>query len=221
VALGDALAEFERLRAARERELARREDIDGRVREVVQLLGADDCATAEPLLRQLLAEPDVVAGGHQATRVLGDLARCRQQAGDLEEARSLLERALARRPDSFLAHFELGTLLAQQGRAVAAVPHLLAAARANPFDYAVHVNLGLCFGMLGRLNEALGELRRAVAIQPEETRTRQLLLDLEWAVGNRVQAEALVHLGGVDAPPGMPGAPEAGGAPRDAKDWAR
>jgi len=213
-----SLAEFESRRAARKERDRETDEIDTQLREVVSLLSSGDCAKAEPMLRELLARPPVAAEGHQATRILADLARCRKAAGDLDEAQRLLERARVRRPESFLINFELGSLLAQRGQVVQAVPLLVEAARANPFDYAVHVNLGLCFGLLGRLNEALGELRRAAALQPEEPRARQLLVNLEWAVGNSAQAEALVRLGGVEPAPGMPGAP--GGPTDEPAGWA-
>lgn len=206
------LLEFDRLRQARDERRRARDEVELRLREIAELLREESFAEAVTPLEALLEEPEVAERGFQLTRVLADLGRCQQELGDLDAARRTYERALRARPGAFLVSFELGTLLAQQGHPDLAAPHLIRAAAANPFDYAAHLNLGLCFGLLGRLNDALGELRRAVALQPEQVAARQLLLELEWAVGHRAQARALMELGGLEPPSGT--------VPREGSGWA-
>lgn len=210
-----ALERFEELRGPREEARLARQEIDAQLRSTATLLLDGDCAAAKPVLEEVLAHPHVQATGFRQGRIYNDLARCRALAGDDESARRLYRKALKTNPRSFTALFELGTLLASGGEVELGMPLLLDAAAINPFDYSVHVNLALGYGLLGRLNDAVGEVRRAAALQPEDLRVRQLLVDFEWAAGNQAQARAVVaRLGGAT----LPGAGE---AVQQDEEWAR
>jgi len=111
-----------------------------------------------------------------------NLAAAQVQLGDRPAAIAELREALRRDPSRVTAHFDLGTLLAMDGPSLEAREHLAAAAAALPHDAEAHRALAEVLRDGGRVEEAVAEYARAVAIDPAAERAR---------VG---EAEALVRL---------------------------
>jgi tetratricopeptide (TPR) repeat protein len=80
---------------------------------------------------------------------------------------TLYETTIARNPDCWMAHSNLGAILAERGQADAAFAHFQRALEIKP-DYAeVHSNLGLALAGLGQLDSAIAQYERALEIQPD------------------------------------------------------
>lgn len=82
------------------------------------------------------------------------------------EARRYLLRAVALRPESYWAHYNLGTLEMEQGNLEAALFAMRRAAALDPSDFPAATQLGVIYGQMQRYAEAETELRRAVGIDP-------------------------------------------------------
>ncbi|HWA10937.1 MAG TPA: tetratricopeptide repeat protein [Opitutaceae bacterium] len=79
---------------------------------------------------------------------------------------SLYESTLARNPDSWIAHNNLGNLLVESGRADEAIAHFETALRLRPDHAPSESNLGDQLTRLGRANEAIPHLQRAIQLAP-------------------------------------------------------
>ena len=83
---------------------------------------------------------------------------------DLE---TLWRDTLAKNPDAWMAHNNLGIVLAGQGRISEAIAEYAAALRIKP-DYAdAHYNWGVAMASQGRISEAIAEYTAALRIQPD------------------------------------------------------
>ena len=71
--------------------------------------------------------------------------------------------------------FDLGTLLAENGRAQEALPYLVQAVHIKPGDAAARRELGKSYLELGRYSEAQAELEKAAKLAPENGPTHFLL----------------------------------------------
>lgn len=89
-----------------------------------------------------------------------------RQAHAYRDEATLWRDTLAKNPEAWLAHLNLGRLLGQDGDLAAADEHLRAAARLEPDDGRVHVNLGVLRLLEGRVDEAIDELRLGVRLEP-------------------------------------------------------
>lgn len=90
----------------------------------------------------------------------------RQQEGDAAEAQRVLDRVLAGDPQHVRAHYALGLLLLNDGRAADAMPHFTFAAEHAPGDaYAVYY-VGRCRFQQADVAGALSAYQRALAINP-------------------------------------------------------
>lgn len=117
------------------------------------LIRLDRPADAIPDLRQeLQLSPD-------NPNVLAALAFALLQTGQKDEARTLLERAVAASPQHAESQYELGKLLLDGGDAAAAVPHLESSEAADASKDYVHYQLGVAYRKLGRTEDAQRELR--------------------------------------------------------------
>ncbi len=88
----------------------------------------------------------------------------------LDEALSLIERAVAAEPDSGYIVDSLGWVLYRLGRYAEAVEHLEVAARLMPVDPVVNDHLGDVYWAVGRLREAEFQWRRALSfVDPGDT----------------------------------------------------
>ena len=194
------LATYEKLRAADEARKAAASELDALARDAMSRMADGKCAEAEPLFQKALALPAVQSDPRRRALLLSRLARCRATEGAADEAEERYRESLAVQPGNATASFELGSLLAKQRRLEEAVPLLVDAVAASPFDYAAHLDLGLAWSLLGRLNDAQAEIEKATLLNPDDLEIRQLLVDFHWAVGHRDRAIALAEVGGVKAP---------------------
>ena len=79
----------------------------------------------------------------------------------------LYEETIRRNPGCWLAHHNLGVVLAESGSTDEAIAHYEAAIKLKP-DYAkAHVHLGGLLADRGRLGEAIGHYRRAIEIKSD------------------------------------------------------
>lgn len=104
-------------------------------------------------------------------------------SGDPEGAREAYEEALAVNPHEPLAHFNLGNLLQGAGRYEEAAEAYADAVGADPGLGRAHFELGRIYIRLERFPEALAHARRAVEFMPDHASSRQMLADLERALG--------------------------------------
>jgi tetratricopeptide (TPR) repeat protein len=109
--------------------------------------------------------------GH-AARILAMRTRAeslRRQASTpdaIQDARSLYEAALEKRPDDWSLHYYYGKLLLGAGQAELAAHHMSVALKAYPWHVPLHIDLANAEMKNGRRVEAIGLLEKALAINP-------------------------------------------------------
>ncbi|HOX43148.1 MAG TPA: tetratricopeptide repeat protein [Myxococcota bacterium] len=114
-----------------------------------------------------------------------DLARAQALAGKLEDARAGYLEVLARRPELFAAHEELGALLARLGDRAAAVESYGRAAALAPGSFPVRWTRANLLAELERLPEAIEAAREACALQAEDLACWRRLVELGQRAGSR------------------------------------
>lgn len=119
----------------------------------------------DPLVQGLVLLP---AGGG-ATLQRGLLA---VQAGALDDAVRLLERATEEDPANLAAHRNLALALIDAGRPDEAISALQALARLDPADAWIQLELGRLLGVRGRFDLSLTHLERAVELAPRHKQAR-------------------------------------------------
>jgi protein O-mannosyl-transferase len=82
---------------------------------------------------------------------------------------ALFEHALASTDNNYIAHLNLGVVLAEQGRSKDALRHLYASVEEKPDRNDGHDTLGALLGQLGRADEAADQFRQAIRIQPSDS----------------------------------------------------
>jgi tetratricopeptide (TPR) repeat protein len=108
--------------------------------------------------------PAATVGAAALLLVLGVLTW--RQASAYQTLEALWRDTLAKNPDAWMAHNNLGALLAGDGRTDEALAEYGAALHLKP-DYAsAHDNLGATLVRLGRLEEGIAELREAIRDDP-------------------------------------------------------
>jgi protein O-mannosyl-transferase len=80
----------------------------------------------------------------------------------------LFEHAIASTENNFIAHSNLGVVLAEQGKTQDALRHLFASVEENPNHNDARNNLGALLGELGRPDEAAEQFAQAVRISPND-----------------------------------------------------
>ncbi len=90
-----------------------------------------------------------------------------QQCGIYTNLETLWRKTLAKNPDCWLAHNNLGTLLANQGHIEEAMEHSQKAIQINPNDSEALNNLGAALAATGRFDEAIENYYRAIQIKPD------------------------------------------------------
>ncbi|HET9765688.1 MAG TPA: tetratricopeptide repeat protein [Thermoanaerobaculia bacterium] len=101
--------------------------------------------------------------GHFEGLVYGGVIR--HEAGDVDGASKLLQRAVELHGESFLPHFSLGAVYASQGDPARAAQHLERAVGIEAVPQALFL-LGRCWHELGQLGPAIRCLRDAVGKSP-------------------------------------------------------
>jgi protein O-mannosyl-transferase len=89
------------------------------------------------------------------------------QAKTYRDLHTFYSVTVARNPEAWMAHNNLGTLLRERGELEAARQHLEAALRVRPDLSKTHNNLGSVLRDLRRPVEAVAHYRRAVELQPD------------------------------------------------------
>jgi hypothetical protein len=120
------------------------------------------------------------------------LLQTRQQVGSWRDTRTIFGRALEVDPGNWLAHLNYAAVLSLEGRPAEAAGHYRETLRARPRNAAAWSNLGVQLWRLGKPDEGLECLQRAVAIDAELLPAR-FNLGLLLAQKGRA-AEALPHL---------------------------
>lgn len=82
------------------------------------------------------------------------------------DTKSLFKHIVSVAPDSRTAHYNLGYLLASQGKFDEAIKHYHEAIRIDPDDVEALINLSNVLKSQGKLEEAIGHYRRALRINP-------------------------------------------------------
>jgi superkiller protein 3 len=98
---------------------------------------------------------------------------------------------IARNPDCWMVHNNLGLALAGRGQVEAAIAHYQKALEIKPDHAAAHNNLGLALVSLGRVDEAIAHFQKVIEIEPNYADAHN---NLGAALGRRGQVnEAIAH----------------------------
>jgi tetratricopeptide (TPR) repeat protein len=89
-----------------------------------------------------------------------------RQAGMYTDEETLWRKTLAKNPDCWMAHNNLGFLLNNQGRIEEAMEHYHKAIQINPNFSDAQYNLGIALAAKGRFDEAIENYRKAIQINP-------------------------------------------------------
>jgi predicted Zn-dependent protease len=115
------------------------------------------------------------------TTVLLDLARCRRLQGQAEEARILLEAALAVDPDHAGLLSERGLLAVESGRPKEAEPWLRKAVTLAPQDREAAYTFSRCLQMCGKAAEAQVYIKKVEEIDAQLARLDAILSRMSTA----------------------------------------
>ena len=162
--------------------------------EAAEALRRGDTRTAEPKLRAYCAQaPSDPVGLYN----LAKLVRSRA-----DEAAVLLERAVSLEPRFYEAWLNLGTLLADRVRFGEAERALREAVRLHAGSANAAFNLAILLHKMGRIDEAMSEIDRCLALAPDmieaqrerlnillyaEDTTPQSIFDAHRAMGRRIE----------------------------------
>ncbi len=91
-----------------------------------------------------------------------------RRAHDFRDRETLWNDTLAKNPNAFLAHNNLGVILRQRGDTAGAVEHFRRAVEIEPGFVEAHINLGAAAQRAGRLDEAAGHYHDAIRAQPDD-----------------------------------------------------
>ncbi|NIP57989.1 MAG: tetratricopeptide repeat protein [Gemmatimonadetes bacterium] len=152
---------------------------DPRILQAQGLLRAelgDFVGASEALRRSLEVDPERPTGWL-------NLGIVRSGAGDPAGAARAFQRALALNPHEALAHFNLGNLHQRAGELERAAEAYRRAVEADPGLARAQFELARTLVRLERYREALTHARRAVEFDSDDPTARQMLRDLENALG--------------------------------------
>jgi len=98
-----------------------------------------------------------------------------RQTAEYHNLFALYTATLQKNPDCWMAHYNLGIVLSEQGEAEQAIDHYRRAVDLRP-DYAeAHYNLGRLLVEKGQLDDAIAHYERAAAINPADTEAQNNL----------------------------------------------
>jgi tetratricopeptide (TPR) repeat protein len=126
-----------------------------------------------------------------ALMLAGLFALCWQRAAVFRNSETLWRDTLAKNPAAWIAHNNLGTALAEQGRTDEALAHCRQALRLKPNEAELHNNLGALLTRLGRYEEGIAHLRHALRIRAGHAKTLSNLARAVAAQGRPAEAIAL------------------------------
>jgi len=84
-----------------------------------------------------------------------------------ENLETLWRDTLEKNPASWMAHYNLGILLAEQGKTSEAIDHYNKALQVKTDYVNIYINLGVALAKQGRLEEAIGHYHQALQIMPD------------------------------------------------------
>jgi tetratricopeptide (TPR) repeat protein len=113
--------------------------------------------------------------------------------GHLAEARQHCEIALKCKPGFELAEHNLAMVLVKSDNSSGALPHFKAAAEINPSRFENFNELGICYGLLGQMDNAERAFVQAERLNPTDSRVQANLAKA------RAQLNATTN---VNKPPG-------------------
>ena len=129
----------------------------------VGLMGQFDFAQARTVFADLAAaHPD--RADLQVNLAVATLNR--QQEGDDREAQQILQRVVLADPQNLRAHYSLGLVLLNDGRAADALPHFVTVADRDPTDAYAQYYVGQAKFQTGDSSGALAAYERALASSP-------------------------------------------------------
>lgn len=162
--------------------------------EAADAIRRGDTEAAEPKLRAYCAQaPSDPAGLYNLAKLI---------RGKVDEATALLERAVSLEPRFYEAWLNLGTLLSDRVRFGEAERALRTAVRLHAGSAYAVFNLAILLHKMGRIDEALAEIDRCLALAPDmieaqrerlnillyaESATPQSIFDAHRAMGRRVE----------------------------------
>ena len=114
-----------------------------------------------------------------------------RQAATYTDIETLWRATLARNPDCWMAHTNLGLVLLQQGRIDDGIAHYRSALQMQPDSWDAEYNLGTALLGKGQVDEAIDHCERAVRMRPTDP-------DAQVSLGNALSQkgridEAIVH----------------------------
>lgn len=113
-----------------------------------------------------------------------------RQTADYHDLFALYGATLQKNPDCWMAHYNLGIVLSEQGEPDQAIEHYRQAIALRS-DYAeAHYNLGRLLVNLGQLNDAVAHYERAAAINPSDAEAQNNLAVTLFGMGRADDAIA-------------------------------
>ena len=94
-------------------------------------------------------------------------ARTWRQGHIYQDVETLWRDTLARNPQCWMAHNDLGSILGQSGRVQEAMQHYEQALRIKPDYVEAHYNLGIALAQTGNIEEAIAHYEQALRINPD------------------------------------------------------
>lgn len=89
--------------------------------------------------------------------------------------KTLWQDNVAKNPNAWLAHNNLGTALSQRGKTEEAIGQFQTALRLKPDDAEAHDNLGAALWQAGKVQEAIAEFEQALRIKPDDPKAHSSL----------------------------------------------
>ena len=108
----------------------------------------------------------------------------------IDEAKSMIERAVAGDPGNGYITDSLGWVLYKTGDYEAAVPHMERAAELLPNDPIINDHLGDVLWKVGRKTEAVFQWKRALSFEPEEDEAERIRRKLDVGLDVVLEEEA-------------------------------
>ncbi len=149
----------------------------------------ETCAGSETLAQRALLRQ--VAAVAAITLLAAFAVVCRAQVLQWENTETLFRHALAVTKNNWLAHYNLGVYLMQQGRLDDAIAHYEQAVRIRPNYFEAHNNMAFALRKAGRLAEAIDHWEQALHTWPNNVEVNNNL-GLALLQAGKVQ-EAIEH----------------------------